>query len=201
MNLAIITSWFIVYRYPVIFLATIFEGPIIMMLAGIMLRLGVVSLLPIFIVLILGDLVGDIFWYSLGYHFAHPITEKYGKFIGITPEILEKTKLSFHNHQIKILFVSKITMGFGFALAILITAGIAKIPFKKYLAVNFFGQSIWTGFLLYIGYSFGNLYTKINKNFRLLSLAAFVVIIFLLLKGIRSYFKKKDLFEKVEKIL
>ena len=197
MNLAIITSWFVIYRYPAIFFITIAEGPIIMMLCGIMLRLGLVSFLPIFITLMLGDLVGDVFWYAIGYHFAHPISEKYGKFVGLTPDLLEKTKQAFHNHQMKVLFISKITMGFGFALATLITAGMAKIPFKKYLAVNFFGQFIWTGLLLYMGYSFGNLYTKINKDFRILGLLAFVVIVFLVMKGLRSYFKRKDLLEKV----
>lgn len=138
-----------------------------------------------------GDLVGDIIWYNVGYHFAHPLTKKYGKFLGLTPELIEKTKSIFTNHQTKILFISKITMGFGLPLAALIVAGMSKMSFKKYISSLFFGQIFFTGILIAIGYFFGNLYEKINKDFKIISAISFFIVIFFILKGIRSYFQKR----------
>lgn len=193
MSLAAIFAWIGAYKYVVIFFSTLLEGPVVMMLAGIMLRLGQVTLLPVFIVLVVGDLSGDIFWYFIGYYFAHPIAEKYGKYIGLTPEILEKTREKFRNHQGKILFISKITMGFGLALAVLVTAGMSKMSFKKYLAINMSGELVWTGFLLTLGYFFGNLFAKLSKDLQVVSLVGFIIILFFLLKGINSYLQTKNL--------
>lgn len=201
MNLALITGWFAFYRYPIIFVATVIEGPIIMMLSGVMLRLSVVSFLPILVTLIAGDLIGDVFWYSLGYHFAHPIAEKYGHFVGLTSEVLEKTKSMFKNHPTKILFISKITMGFGFALAVLVAAGMSKMSFKKYLMVNFLGQFIWTGLLLVIGYFFGNLYVEINNDLKIATTVASVVILFFVFRGINSYLRTRNMEKDLEGIL
>ena len=64
---------------------------------------------------------------------------------------MDKIEVFFHKHQDKILFISKITMGFGFAVATLFTAGLVKIPFKKYAMFNFLGGFVWTGFLLAVG--------------------------------------------------
>lgn len=191
MDLAKLLSLFLVYKYPIIFLTTVFEGPIIMMMSGFLLRLGLASFWPIYITLMAGDLVGDTVWYLVGYHFAHPLAGKYGKFIGLTPELIEKTKSIFDNHQKKILFISKITMGLGLPQATLVVAGMSKMPFKKYISSLFLGQIIFTGVLLSIGYFFGNLYEKINKDFRILSAVAFFLVVVLVLTGVRSYFKKR----------
>ncbi len=184
------------YKYFLIFITTIIEGPIVMISSGIMLHSHIVAFWPVYLTLIAGDLAGDIFWYSLGYHLGENTLEKYGHFIGITKEKLETTKKIFRNHEIKILFISKITMGFGLALAVLVTAGLSKMSFKKYFSVNFLGQFVWTGFLLYIGYSFGNLYNKIDKSLKVVSLVAFIFVIFLIIRGVNSYFKKRNLTNK-----
>ena len=82
-------------------------------------------------------------------------------------------------------------MGFGFALVTLITAGIAKVPFKKYLLFNVSGQFIWTAILLLIGYFFGNLYYTIDKSFRDVSLVALAIIIVVLIYGFGRYVSKR----------
>ena len=82
-------------------------------------------------------------------------------------------------------------MGFGFALVTLITAGIAKVPFRKYLVLNVAGQLIWTAMLLGIGFLFGNLYTSIDKGFRDVALAAIIIIAIALIYGVGKYITKR----------
>lgn len=185
-------SLFLVFKYPIIFLIVIIEGPIIMMMSGLLLRLGFASFWPIYFVLMAGDLVGDVFWYTMGYHFAHPLAGRYGKFIGLTPKLVEKTKSVFDNHQQKILFISKITMGLGLPQTTLVVAGMSKMPFKKYIGSLFLGQIIFTGVLLSVGYFFGNLYEKINNNLKILSVVTFIVMISLIIYGVKSYYIKHE---------
>ncbi len=193
MSIASLGALFLAYKYPIIFLITIIEGPIIMVTSGILLRLGLASLWPLFLALLLGDLAGDVFWYYIGYHFAERASEKFGRFFGITPELIQKTKAIFQNHEKKILFISKITLGFGFAIVVLVVAGMSKMSFKKYIASLAAGQIILTGVLVSIGYFFGNIYVKLGKDLQILALVAFLVIVFLAITGIRSYFRNKNL--------
>ncbi len=192
-----VIAWLLEYRYFIIFPLTIIEGPILMIICGFLLKLGYFSFLPLYLVLMAGDLIGDIIWYGIGYHWAHPFIKKYGYIVSITEEIFQKVEDVFRRHQNKILFISKITMGFGFALVTLMAAGAIKIDFKKYMIFNTVGQFVWTGFLIYIGYSFGNLYLTIDKTFREIALIAFILLLMGLLYGLNRYLRGRFLKNKI----
>ena len=159
-------AWLLQYRYAIAYPLGIIEGPVVMMISGLLVRLGVFDFWPIYLVLIAGDLTGDIVWYFVGSHGARPLVRRFGHFINVTEENLEKAEELFRAHQTKILFISKLTTGFGFAIATLIAAGASKVPFKKYITINFFGEFIWAGFLFAIGYFLGNVYVSLGKSLR-----------------------------------
>ena len=191
MPIQTIIGYIITYRYVLIVPITIIEGPIIMVLCGFLLRFGTFDLIPIYATLTISDMVGDIGWYCVGRYWGLPFVKRFGKFFSVTEKTLAKATALFHKHHNKILFISKITMGFGFALVTLITAGIAKVPFKKYLIFNVSGQLIWTAALLGIGYGFGNIYTSINKGFRDIALVALIIIALALVFGFGKYVNKR----------
>ena len=51
------------YRYLGIFIASIAEGPVTMAAVGFLVRLGYFELFLAYMIMLLGDLVGDIGWY------------------------------------------------------------------------------------------------------------------------------------------
>ncbi len=169
-------AWLLTYKYAVAYPLAVVEGPIVMILAGFLLRLGFFSFWPIYLILIAGDLTGDVVWYLVGRYGGRPLITKYGHWISVTPENVVRAESFFHKHQIKILFISKITTGFGFAIATLIAAGAVRVPFKKYILVNFFGEFIWAGFLLAIGYFVGHLYTFFDAGLRWGFIAGIVIV-------------------------
>ena len=189
MSLALLSSLFLSYKYPLIFVVTIVEGPIIMVMSGLLVRLGLAGFWPIYFTLMAGDIVGDTVWYNVGHYFGNPLVNKYGKYFGLTPEIIEKTKAIFKNHEKKILFISKITMGLGVPIAVLVVAGMSQMSFKKYITTLFFGQIIFTGILISVGYFFGDIYVKINKDFQVLSAIGFFIVVALVITGVRNYLK------------
>jgi membrane protein DedA with SNARE-associated domain len=154
------------FKYALIFVGSIIEGPILTVAVGFLLRSELFDLLPLFLALALGDLVGDTVWYWIGRRFAGPVLEKHGRFLTLTPEMYEKIKAKFHRHHSLILFTSKLTMGFGMALAMLMTAGASKIPFRSYIFWNALGEIIYLAALLSLGYFLGNLYGAIEKGFK-----------------------------------
>lgn len=184
-------AWLMAYRYWVILPVTIFEGPIVMVVSGFLLKLGYFSLVPVYFVLLLGDLIGDFFWYGVGYYGARPLVRRYGHFISLTDSMLEKIEGVFERHQNKILFISKITMGLGFALVTLITAGAIRVPLRKYAFFNIVGGFIWTAFLLSLGYWSGNVYLQIDQTFRTIFLVSLAIIFLLLLFGFKKYVRQR----------
>ncbi len=161
-----ILSYLFDYRYWAIFIGTFVEGPIVITLVGFLIRLGVFRLIPSYFLLLLGNVAADVFWYYVGHYGAKKAIRKFGRFFGLKQEIVKGIKKLFHEHQVKILFLSKVTMGFGLTVPIMITAGVSKIPIKRIILINFFGGFIWTAFLLAMGYFFGNIYLLISEEYQ-----------------------------------
>jgi membrane protein DedA with SNARE-associated domain len=180
-------------RYAVVFVLCIVEGPVVMITSGFLYRLGQFELLPLYFSMVAGDFVADVVWYAVGRFGAWPLINRYGKYFSITPEIIHKIEKRFKTYQNKILFISKITMGFGFALATLIVAGLLRVDFKKYVLLNFLGGFIWTGLLLAVGYFFGNVYTALAGPAKIVFVCALVVVIIFGLKAINRYLIKTEI--------
>lgn len=180
------------YKYLLVLLLSIIEGPIVMTFSGMLWRLNYFSFLPLYFSLMIGDLIADAFWYSLGYFGGYSLIKEYGKYFNISEERLKKFSNLFKKHQSKILFLSKVTMGFGFALVILIAAGISRISFKKYITINFFGQIIWTLVLVTLGYFFGTLYLFIDKSLRFGFIILVFIVLILIIYGFNYYMKRNS---------
>ena len=151
--------------YVAILLIAIVEGPVLSMIFGALLSLGYFSLIPIYLTLMLGDVISDVTLYHIGRKYGHSVVRRFGKYFNVTEKEIAKAEKLFHENTYKILFVSKITNGFGLSFAVLTTAGIVRIPFRKYLLTNIAGQMIWSGALLAVGYFFSQSYIHINNIF------------------------------------
>lgn len=178
------------YKYILVLILSIIEGPVVMAFSGMLWKLSYFSFLPLYLSLMAGDLIADTFWYFVGYFAGYNFIKKYGLYFNISEDKLKKFNIFFTEHQSKILFLSKITMGFGFALLVLIAAGISKVPFKKYISINFLGQIIWTLLLMILGYFFGSLYLVIHKSLRFAFIILIFIILVFLIYGLNSYMKR-----------
>jgi len=159
-------------KYILLFLGTLFEGPLMMLSSGLLYHQGQVSFWPIYLVLVFGDLTADVIWYAVGYWGARPFFDRYGKYLDLTPEVIQKVERRFNHFSDRILIISKLTMGFGLSLATLTISGMLRVPFWRYAVINLACGFVWTGFLFSIGYFFGNIYELVPNYLRI----AFVII-------------------------
>ena len=178
------------FKYPLVFIGAILEGPILMIASGFLLRLGYFSLLPLFVTIFIGEMVGDLAWYFLGRFFADPLLGKHGKYIGVTREQYDKVKISFAKHPKKILLLSKLTMGLGFAVAVLMVAGASRLKLRIFYFINGLGEFGFLGMMISLGYFFGQLYDSIQGIFKYMFLGFSIVLVALVLYGFSRYVKK-----------
>src|ERR1035437_4967356 len=174
-----ITVWVESSKYILLFLGALFEGPVVMIASGFLYKLGQCNFLPMYLSMVGGDFTGDILWYCVGRFGTRSTIFKYGHFLGITPENLKKVEDRFHKYHQKILIISKLTIGLGFSLIVLIVAGIFKVPFKNYVIINLIGGFIWVAFLITVGYFLGNIYITIPGSVKIIFIiTVFLVVIF-----------------------
>lgn len=188
---SVLLTWLIAYRYAVVLPLAIFEGPIVMLTCGFLIRLGFLDLLPAYLLLVAGDFIADLIWYGVGYVGARPVVSRFGRFIKISMPDIERLEAVFRRHDTAIILFSKITMGFGFALATLAAAGAARVPMRVYATLNLVGGLIWTALLLAAGYFLGNLYLTVDEGLRVVFLAAVVVVAFASMYGFSKYMRER----------
>lgn len=178
-------------KYPLIFLGTTIGGPFLILASGFFIHEGLLDIVPLFLAISLGELVLDIMWYYLGHFYVEKLIGRFGHTISLTPELFAKIKALFVKYDVMILFVSKLLMGLGMGIAILITAGASKIHFWKYMLWNAIGEVIWVSVMLYIGYFYAGLYTGVAESEKILFLVSTVVIVGALGFGASKFVKDK----------
>ena len=170
------------------------EGHIISLLSGFLSRQGYLNPWFAGMCIAAGNLIGDIVLYWLGYHRGEKFIRRRGTYLGMTEAHVEKGRVLFHKYKGHILFFSKLTNGFGFAMAILFSAGVVKIPFRTFMLWNLFGEILWTGLLISIGYFLGNLYAQVGSTISKVSILVVGAVVLLVVSArMKKYFKNKTL--------
>ncbi len=175
------------YKYLILAPAAFAIGPTVSLIAGVLLRLDVLALIPTCIALAAGELSGDVLWYWLGKKYGDSFVARFGRYVGITALGVANVRQLFSNHHDLILFTSKLTAGFGFAPVVLFSAGMSRVPFRRYMMLNIAGQFLWTAGLLSIGYFLGHIFLMVNDLFEKRALIALLVIIMASLFGFGRY--------------
>jgi membrane protein DedA with SNARE-associated domain len=103
-----------------------------------------------FLAAILGDNVG----FGIGHFGGRPLAERYGKYIFLTPERLDKTAEFFNRHGGKVIVIARFVEGLRQANGII--AGITGMHWTKFLPFNMLGAALWVGVWVSIGYFSGS---------------------------------------------
>jgi len=181
------------YKYLLIGIGAIIEGPFLMIAWGFLLTFWALDVIPLYLSLVLGDLVADMGWYAVGRYFLHPFIRRFGRYFWVSEESLDRVRPLFHKFHTRILLISKITIGFGASLATLITAGAMRIPLKKYIVVNLVWEVLLVWALLWLWYFFGSAYTQVADDLKYYFIIGLIIVIPALIYGITRYFKHKIL--------
>jgi membrane protein DedA with SNARE-associated domain len=150
------------YGYWMMLPLMILEGPVVTIMAAMLASLGAFNVLIVLIFSILGDIVGDIILYGLGYHYGMRFVRRVGKYIGITEKLVLRMEGYFARHGGKTIFAVKSTTGLCWAT--FVAAGIVKMDFKKFVRYSLLGGIIWSGFLVIMGYFYGYLWKEIRDS-------------------------------------
>ncbi len=187
------------YKYLIIFPLAVIEGPFLCVVLGYLIFAGYINWLVTFLVVLAADIGPDIFYWRLGLHGNKKILEsKYFAKSEKAATNLQILENMWHKHTKKTMFFGK--LAYGIALPIIISAGVAKLPLKKFVLASLPVGIFQIGLLLFVGYHLGTSYELAGKYVKY---PGIIIAIMLLLIAVlyilgSKYFAK--LFKKAEGI-
>ena len=175
----------------------IIPGETIVIIGGVYAGLGDLSLPFVATVAVVGAILGDNVGYWIGRRFGRGFLERHGRKLFVTPERLEATERFYQRHGGKTVFLGRfipVVRSVGF-----IVAGISRMPWRRFLAYDIAGATIWGIGHTLIGYGLGESYERLEKyatpfGFGLLA------ILLLLIGGSKLLAARRKVREEFEEI-
>jgi len=179
-----VSSWGYAGIFVMMFLESSFfpfPSEVAMIPAGYLAHKGEMSLALAFISGTLGSLLGAIFNYYLCYFFGREIILKYGKFVGITHEKMDKFEAFFNKHGEISTFNSRLIPGIRQYISL--PAGLAKMNIFRFCLFTTLGAGIWCAVLLGVGDFLGSnpdKQTLLTITIALLAVVAIISAIYII---------------------
>ena len=159
-----------------------------MLFAGFNVYQGDLSLLGIIVFGVIGDLVGASIAYAIGYFGRVELLERHGRKLHVTPARLELAHSWFERYGSPVILVSRLL---PFVRAVFpYAAGVAEMPFWRFLSFAAIGSTIWIGGLGILGQAVGSNWESWRHNLEYVDyvIAVLVVaaIVYLIVRRVRG---------------
>jgi membrane protein DedA with SNARE-associated domain len=162
-------------------------GETVLIAAAFYAGLGHLNIFLVILIGILGAVIGDNIGFVIGHFGGHPLVERFGKYVFMTPERVDKAEAFFKKHGGKVVVVARFIEGLRQANGII--AGISEMHWMKFILFNVIGATLWVTTWASIGYFGGN---HINAFLRYqLYFSIGVVIVLVAFAGFHLFKKRR----------
>lgn len=162
------------------------EGPVVTAAGAFAAALHYMNVWIVLLLSIFANLIPDLVYYAIGYWGREGFINKYGHYIGITPERISATEKLAEAHSGKSLFIIKMVP--LLATPGLILVGATKMDIKKYAFWSIIIIIPTSLLYLIVGYYFGAAYNTIEHY---LNLGIYVVLTAIVAVGLLVYLQRK----------
>jgi len=173
-----------IWSYVLIALLVATEGPVSTLLAAAAAAAGILDIRFVFASALIGNVVGDCLWYSIGYVNNLQSICRRARWFGVRDHHLDRLELEMHTHATKLIALSKLAI--GLIIPTLIAAGLAKIPWKRWFPLVLVIEIIWTFLMTNLGYHGAGLIAQVERSIQLVGVVALII----LMSGIFWYAKR-----------
>ncbi|MEX2369189.1 MAG: VTT domain-containing protein [Candidatus Paceibacterota bacterium] len=164
-----ILKWISEYGYLALLPLFIIEGPVTGIASGVLVSLGALKLLPVFVLYVLGTYISD----SILYYLSRD-GEIYLRRISLGRKAIERVhrvvdnsseewKQKFRDNYFSLMVFARLAPINLVSEFVVLTAGVLKIPTRKFYAPVLISQPIWSALIIAVGYFFGDVVTNPGK--------------------------------------
>jgi len=181
----VLMGWWV---YGLIFIGMIVEGETFLFAAIYMAHLGYLNLKILLVVVFLGLIFSDFFWYFVG-EFLERKSKFVRKWMGRVSQPLDS---KLHKRPMSTIFMTR--FAYGIYHATLMRAGALKISLKLYFKTVVISSAVWVSLIGGVAY-FSSIYIGLFKKYLKYGEIALLVaiIIFLFLSHFISKYTKREI--------
>jgi membrane protein DedA with SNARE-associated domain len=138
-------------------------GEIMLIAAAVYAGAGQMNVALVFLIGVLAAVLGDNVGFAVGHFGGRPLAERFGRYVFLTPQRLDRAEAFFDRHGGKVVTVARFIDGLRQLNGLL--AGIAGMHWLKFLAYNALGAALWVGTWCTVGYLAGAHIAEIFDTF------------------------------------
>jgi membrane protein DedA with SNARE-associated domain len=175
------------WSYLLLAILVAIEGPSVTILGALLASTGALRPGWVFFAASMGNLSADIGWYMLGYLGRFEVLLQHIGWLRPHQDRINRLEHEMTRHAAKILLVAKLTL--SMSIPALIAAGMARVPWRRWLPVLLFGECLWTGGLVLIGFYLGHYIKQLEQGMQIIAVIGtliFVVTAIWLIKRVSS---------------
>jgi membrane protein DedA with SNARE-associated domain len=152
--------------YLLLFVAMMLEGPVVTAAGAFAAADHILNGYLVFLISVLGNLIPDGLYYALGYWGREKFIDRYGRYIGLSKEKMERAQKMLQQHAGKSMIAIKLipflsTTG-------LVAAGATKMDIKKYafwsIAITIPSSLVYFLIGYYAGAAYGTIIHYVNTG-------------------------------------
>jgi membrane-associated protein len=167
------------YQYSILLPISFLEGPIITVIAGYLTSLHIMNGYIAFLIVVIGDVLSDIFWYEVGYFGKPRALKRWGPHFGFTEERVKLIEEKYKNHQGKLVIIGKLAQGINGVF--FVTAALIGISFWKFVFYSTAATLVKSAGLFLVGYFLGQAYQQIGGYLNLSSIVIPIVFVIIMM--------------------
>jgi membrane protein DedA with SNARE-associated domain len=152
-------------------------GETVLIAAAFYAGLGHLNIFLVALVGFVGAVLGDNIGFAIGTYGGHPLVERLGKYVFLTPERISTAEHFFNRHGGQLVTGARFVEGFRQINGII--AGLSEMRWLAFLAYNMLGAALWVSCWSAIGYFGGShIETFLRYQLYVTIVVTLVVVVF-----------------------
>ena len=160
----------------------------VMPFAGFLVASGDFTFLGVIFWSTLGSLGGSLLSYYIGMYAGRPFFEKYGRYLLVSREDMEKTETFFAARGEIAVFIGRFIPVVRHLISI--PAGLGKMRLIPFCIYTVAGAGLWNAFLMIVGFYLRDKWAEITRYGEALDLLTAALLVALVFYGIKRHLKR-----------
>ncbi|MCY7783603.1 MULTISPECIES: DedA family protein [unclassified Bacillus (in: firmicutes)] len=171
----------------------IIPSEIVLAYGGYMVSEGTIGFIGAIIAGVIGGTIAQIFIYWIGRYGGRPFLDKYGKYLLIKKHHIDMAENWFQKYGTGVVFSARFIPVVRHAISI--PAGIAKMPFLKFVVLTVLAIIPWSILFVYLGIQLGSQWDDVENiagtyTTPIMILAIVVIALYFVIKKRTAIFKR-----------
>ncbi|RIK38858.1 MAG: hypothetical protein DCC55_19825 [Chloroflexi bacterium] len=178
------------WSYVLLILLAATEGPFSVLLGAAAASAGYLDPRYVYLAAVTGNLIGDIGWYFVGYANKTERFARFGRLVGIHPEHIDRLQIAIRAHGAKLILLAKLSI--SLMIPALVAAGIARVPWRRWLPAVFFIEMAWTAMLVWVGYHATEMISQFERGMAIVGFVFVVIVVVSVVRYVRRLIQREE---------